>query len=784
MTMPIYRFRLSPRSRKQNCGTKRADEVGQDQQRPLKKRICSASSSSVPTVWVKVIPDSREEWEVIGASGQKLKIPYHSGYPISKVFTCEICKAHFPSKYLLEKHRSDGHVEPGPSQPKTKSTENFDIVNYNGYQKTSTGKFTCNFCSHTALYQASMKKHVAQKHGDVGKNDVLPMDVSNSNREVAPMDSWLHRKTPPTHDDAGTWPNEMLNVIIKEEHSEVETEVARNILRNESDKLQRICPYCPYMTTMCTPFRNHVKQEHPEIWLKNNFEDLVKENVTNVESEDDESDEGNDGNDSQQEQNQEHPKEVADSETNTILIQKFKCPYCPTELTESSAMISHVACVHHKSEWKRDSDKDKGLVRTGYACYHCDFVGCNIKSLGKHGLRKHQGLDMIIGEIPVTRFDCDICSYQCEGLKTMTLHIESHKPKPNAEGVYQCKICDFDTNLIEVLGRHMSINHLKPVVPMSAEMVTCNSCEFSCINKRVMDWHQRQHELPPKEACQMVICDECGYFSYNKTRLARHITRKHRDILDGSGPATEPGNQRKTPKKYVRPVRDSIPCEICGWLAKNNSVLKYHIIRKHTDTKQYECDQCDKKYNLKADLTSHKKYKHSDTKEFVCDVCGRVCNTANGLYGHQKYAHFKTEFECQVCHRRLASQANLDEHIQKQHEERQLFMCEECGKVFHEARKLRTHMRVHTGVRPYECSVCKKSFGKQTGLRQHLLTHSGQRPYVCDVCGKAFTQKTGLICHRKSHPGPLPPLPPVPKGVIDRILNDMQAEARYLNNCQ
>jgi ferredoxin len=76
--------------------------------------------------------------------------------------------------------------------------------------------------------------------------------------------------------------------------------------------------------------------------------------------------------------------------------------------------------------------------------------------------------------------------------------------------------------------------------------------------------------------------------------------------------------------------------------------------------------------------------------------------------------------------------------------------CGECNAVFKTNARLKEHIIIHTGNKPFTCELCDKSYNSRSNLRKHKELHKNLE-VECYHCPKVFSSKYQMRQHLRIH---------------------------------
>lgn len=136
----------------------------------------------------------------------------------------------------------------------------------------------------------------------------------------------------------------------------------------------------------------------------------------------------------------------------------------------------------------------------------------------------------------------------------------------------------------------------------------------------------------------------------------------------------------------------------------------------------------------------------ADNNNNTCNICRKAFQYGNDLRKHLRIHSDERPYPCEHCGQRFRQAGCLKNHVASQHGSAHSFQCHYCAKVFPIKERLRLHMRIHSGVKPYACGRCRRSFSRGGQLKQHMITHQDCRSdYLLTAAGGEFVETDDVL---------------------------------------
>ncbi|XP_065363358.1 uncharacterized protein LOC135956717 [Calliphora vicina] len=382
-------------------------------------------------------------------------------------------------------------------------------------------------------------------------------------------------------------------------------------------------------------------------------------------------------------------------------------------------------------------------IKTLYP-YSCCM--CSKSFMRKYQIAQHQ---RSMHNYELLQLKCERCIFRTVSREFLDYHKDTQCF--NDEKIYDCDQCHFKFMWKENLDNHHAIFHTPKEWGKTSYVAIYN--QTAPIESNNMESSSNKDEAKvskPPRIRKVETCTICGVHYQNSTALKVHMM-KHRGEKPFKCDICKMDFRRKYDLKDHQVTHTGerpFKCLHCDKGFSRQCKLQEHT-RMHTGERPYQCTICQKSFNKSYYLKLHLRY-HTGDRPFKCEICDKSFVCSNYLKKHRDYTGHNKLFSTPV----NISNSNVSEHPSSN--ERKKSLCPICGIYLSSKTCLPSHVRTHTGEKPFKCDFCVKAFARKTNLLTHRRKHTGERPYKCKTCGKAFKQNSQLNVHNRMHTGERP----------------------------
>ena len=383
---------------------------------------------------------------------------------------------------------------------------------------------------------------------------------------------------------------------------------------------------------------------------------------------------------------------------------EFKCRYCTKVFQSAEALEKH--CHRHKQ------------VTVEHQCRFCQ-KSFNTDSL----LRDHIGIAHVIREDEEDNMD----------------DMEMEDPEPLTIKKRSQISTSVDDQKIEVVRRPpvTSFSGIPNTQNSNRKYFLCRYCDLAYKNKELLSKHVKMCSKNGSSAVTSFICDVCKEFFESDEARKRHLKNDHRR-------------------------QNGYRCPKCSKVYRTWTRLKFHTKQQHL---KKNCPDCTSVFTKEHILRKHQEDVHGKSTSqngdriYKCSDCSLTMYTLTDLTMHRRTVHPNSLSKSSKSSAsvELSSNATMLSFIDNQSNNISNTIEEASNVAEDESTKTGEHgfeggvSSTKNNTQIFACERCNSTFDSSKRLKNHLgLTH-GERPFVCDICNKRFQYSSQIVWHMKNH---------------------------------